>query len=412
MCRHVDLQRTCSAKCLAIALGLVAFSLASAAEPVNHHAKSMTPFWSRSIPSNVGIQGTQPGLVLADIVRSSKAPAVLLAVNDGRPSLLVGPNESGPGRLVPLPISGERLRLTQTDEESLWVGGLKNSRYALPGGHLSDGYLAKLNRRGQVAWERTFGVKSQRTIDSLTPLQSGDVAVVGRDNESTWLAQISSDGKIVWERYFGLGKGASVTSRGDKIVVAALDVDEPNINDGYREDVVVWTFDGAGELLDRRIVRQGINRERGAYFSRLLVERSGDDIYVVSAWSARDTAKPIEVAKLDAQARLSWRKELSESVLQRSNRGYVSCSAGGAVLTNGDPVIACSILGRLTLYRLQSQTGDSEATAMSLPDCHQGSSPALFLSQIAASTVWIFGSRPENVQAASCTWLGEIPLRQ
>jgi len=42
-------------------------------------------------------------------------------------------------------------------------------------------------------------------------------------NDRAWPARISADGKIVWEGYLGVGKGASVTTLGDKIALAAFE---------------------------------------------------------------------------------------------------------------------------------------------------------------------------------------------
>jgi hypothetical protein len=148
----------------------------------------------------------------------------------------------------------------------------------------------------------------------LTPLPSGDVVVVGRDDERTWLARISGDGKVVWEHYFGVGKGASVTTARDKIAVVALEASAGSapLSNPYREDVGFWTYDYAGQLIGHRIIRQGINRVYGAYGGTLTIEPFGDEIYISSKWLAVNAVKPLEIVKINSSEKQTvWRKELA-----------------------------------------------------------------------------------------------------
>jgi hypothetical protein len=56
--------------------------------------------------------------------------------------------------------------------------------------------------------------------------------------------------RIVWERTFGLGRVAAVATFADKIIVAAFDPDEKNVDP---EGIAAWRFNSAGEPYDRCI---------------------------------------------------------------------------------------------------------------------------------------------------------------
>lgn len=364
--------------------------------------------WSMELPDDFHRQSAAPGLVILDILRSPSGRTVLLANNDNRPVLQLDPDRSGPGRPVTLNLSGRPLHVAATGEKSLWLGGIANERYSLTGGKLSEGYLTKLDWQGRVLWERTFGVGRQRSIQSLAALALHDVVVAGRDNERIWLARVSGDGKIIWERYFGLGKGASVATLGEKIIVAGFVAADGG--SAYREDVAAWSFNSEGELLDQQHVRQDINRVQGYYLGRILARSFDNSVYIFSSWMAPDAAKPIDVVKLDAHSRLLWRRELTGTIQQRSDRSYISCGLNTTILRNGDPLIACSFQNRLTLFQLESATNAELITSMFLPPCAGASMPAFFPIQKANDVLWIIGSRPDDVRIASCTWLGETHL--
>jgi hypothetical protein len=243
-------------------------------------------------------------------------------------------------------------------------------------------------------------------------LPSGDLVVAGKDNDDTWLARISGDGKLMWERPFGTAGAVSVIVSGADIFVASFDVDSDHPDKFHREDVVLWKFDMAGELLEHHIVRSGININRNSYLHELKLLRSGSEMYLFSAWAELAAAEPFQVAKLDAQGRPLWSKELPELTHRGGLVGF--CDVAIAVLDNGDPLLSCTLPSEMILFQLNSVSGGVVKTSIPIvrPDagCQDIWSKALFLVQKAAGVIWVFGSRPEGVEFASCTWLGEAIL--
>jgi outer membrane protein assembly factor BamB len=269
------------------------------------------------------------------------------------------PDEVGPGRLIYLQLSNIARRICGTGE-ALWIGGLANERYAGFGSaKMSDAYLAKVDRNGRIIWERTFGAHSLRTIESLASLPSGDVVVAGRDNERTWLARISGDGKIIWEQFVGSGKGASVTTAGDAIFLTAFEVSADSTVKSFSEDVSIWRFDEMGDMRAHNVIRDGINRERGADFGRLFIESANDSVYVLSAWLEFTSAKLVDVTKLDLHGDLVWHKELSETFLNvpkdlnlPAESGLVTWTRAVTTLGHGGPLIALPSKGKIILLHL------------------------------------------------------------
>jgi hypothetical protein len=280
---------------------------------------------------------------------------------------------------------------------------------------LSDAYLAKINRQGRVVWEREFGGRNERNIQSLAPVPSSDdVVVTGKYNDQTWLARIAADGHIVWERFVGSGKGASVTIAGDKIAVAAIEAfqdDRPGAAQAYRDDVGLWRFDAAGTLLDHHVVRGGMNSVRGVYGANLQTESSEDALYVFSGWSAFNTDKPLEVTKINSLGNRDWRKELSSTVVQQGDKLRTSCPLPAmTVLPGGDALIACSHVNKIQLLQLRSQTGELVERWVQQPSpppaCGNRWPRVSYLKPMSEGALWLFGS------TFNCAWLGKISLER
>ena len=400
-----------SAGALVITLVLVTmakFATAASSVPTG----MISPFWERLVPNNWPPRAGAQGLVLSDLLRTSDGRLIALGKIDDKPSLFVDPDTTGPGKVISPAISGDRLRIAEGSDGILWIGGFKNERYEGFGSSLmSEAYLVKLDSEGRVVWERSFGTDTQRTIESLASLPSGAVIVSGRDRWTNWLAKISPDGQIEWERFLGVARGTSVSVAHEIIFLAGLDAGHAD-GGGYQEDVVLWSLDSAaGNVLDRRVVRDRVTTAKNLFLGTIKVQHAADAIYVFSSGVDHGLDVPIEVAKLGYDGRSYWRTTLAETVQTRPSGGTYSCRApGNTLLDNGDALIACAIGDQAILFRIGSITGDAKQTSLQLPPCHNGFAAALFLTQTSPRSVRIVGTRPENVYQESCTWLGAISI--
>jgi hypothetical protein len=259
----------------------------------------LVPFWWRPELAEV------TGLTLLDIASPNDGETILLAERDWRPGLFIGANESGPGQYVSLPIEGHGLRMAVGPGDIVWIGGFTNDRIeGFGSGHFSDAYLAKLDKRGQVVWQRTYGGRSKRNILSIAPLVSGDIAVAGTDDFKTWLARISSDGEIVWERFFGRGQGAVLSTNGE-LLVAAFEAGDDGKQLNFPQNVALWRFNESGAQVDHRVVREAVNVWASATIGKLWIKQSGEATYVFSEGQGVGTANPMQVIKIDVHGRQS-----------------------------------------------------------------------------------------------------------
>ena len=378
----------------------------SLSQPLDASSKPITVLWSKPITRDWQPPQRSQGLELLEIPTMASTPNVLLAAQDGEPILLVEPGKAGPGQSIPLAIKARSLHIAEDGHGTFWIGGVWHRHMVGIAPHYeSEAYLAKVDGRGSLIWERRYGQKTERTIQSLTALRSGGVVVTGINDDTTWLARISEDGEILWERFFGAGNLNSVMAKDQKIIVAALAARGTDYRT-YAEDVGLWTFDENGSLLDQRTVRRAINSMRGLRgFGEILVHPAEGGIYVFSSsWSRGGS--PTEAVKLDEKGNVLWRAEMPWPSDERNH-----CTSGITVLPGGDPLIACSRHNTFLLARLSSGTGAVSQRQVALPkgQCRLPSS-AIFILQKDERHLWIFGSLGRQYAGASCSWLGEAAL--
>jgi hypothetical protein len=402
---------------LALAMTTVLASLSPSLAQLVQESRVVQPL-ILSYAAPIAIKGLSPAEEsdprLADMVQPNEGPTVFLVSEPPFAQLLIGADRASFGTPVRLPIKAYGLKIARGTAGVLWISGVKDRMVSIDSVPLSHGYLAKVDHSGQILWERNYGEQTERTIQSVSPLASGDVLVSGKDARTTWLARISSEGNVLWERFVGLGKGSAVAVRDGVIALAALD--SCQCAGGYREDVAVWLFDQTGRLINRRIIREGINASPGVSAARIEIEKTVDSIYVFSVWAAYQ-AKPLEVAKLGSNGELIWSKSFPKTFWQRRGMSGAGLPARGS-LSNGDILFAMREQFEtpdFVLSRLDAKTGDLSETVVQMPpapppSCVETWGIVNFLQEEPAGKVLLFGSPPSDKGVRSCGWIGEADL--
>jgi hypothetical protein len=352
---------------------------------------------------------------MLDVMRSSDGTIFILTQDDKKEnSLLVGANESGPGRPVPLANSkslpGSSAHLVEGQGNTLWIGGTRNTRSATFGGMLSDGYLAKIDREGRLSWELEFARRNREIeLQSIASLPSGDVVVAGKEDNHSWLARVSKDGRLSWEKTFGLGAIASVAVMGDVILVAAFEAIGEPVAGRIPARVVLWRFSDAGELLGQQVIRDEIaHRPTSSWVMKVAV--AANAIYVFSAWmdllASPITTTPLGIVKMDMQGHVLWQKEIADT-FYRTRIGSSLCVRATVVLSDGSALADCLAEGGIKLFRLEPNTGEVAVRLlpnMQRPNCEAIFGASWFIVQRSENDVWLFGT------GDGCTWVQQMSL--
>jgi hypothetical protein len=355
-----------------------------------------------------------PSFRMLDVMRASDGTIFILTGDEKKEkSLLVGTNESGPGRKVPIANSSkmpeEDVRLVEGQGDILWIGGTRNTRAATFGGLLSDGYLAKIDREGRLIWELDIAHNRKTELQSIASLPSGDVVVAGKEENHTWLVRVLKDGRIAWTKTFGLGAIASVAVVGDVILVAAFEAIGEPVAGRIPARVALWRFSDAGELLGRQIIRDEIaHRPTSSWVMKVTV--AANAIYVFSAWmdllASPETTTPLGIVKMDMQSHVLWQKEIADT-FYRTRIGSSLCVRATVVLSDGSVLADCRGEGGIKLFRLEPSAGEitqSFLPNMQRPNCEGIFGASWFIVQRSENDVWLFGT------GGRCTWLQQMSL--
>lgn len=361
---------------------------------------SLRILWSKPVLA----EHRSGGLILADRIRNTDGSIGFNASG----GLMTAPDESGPGPVMPWrTTNGRVLTIAQGKENTFWLGGRANQRSYVPGGDIADAYLAKIDGQGRLIAEHTYkSWLSFRGIRDMLPLDSGDIVVA----DNGWLAKISGKGKILWEREFTYVKKIALSRIGSQIVMATIEGDMTGGREKYQDNVVIRIFDTDGKTFAERVIRSGINKIKTAHFGNLEIAKSDDAVYVSSNWTDLFDATPIEISKISRNGDIVWRKELAHSISQYPNKTWESCKQAQTVLADGALLSACAVMDKIVIHRIGAKTGELNVQSVPLPACHESRPASLFLTQRKNGKIWLFGSRPGNNVAASCTWLAELSL--
>jgi len=395
---------------LLIALFAGLLPVATDVQAIDSEVQVITPFFAMPLPADASGQDDRKGATITDVLRTGRKPMVILVTGARFASLLVGADRNGFGTLVPLPIQAYSLHLLGGVGGTLWIGGYSNPYRAVDGRHTSA-YVAKLDHLGKMIWEREYGGRTERRIQSMASLPSGDIVDSATDTHKTWIVRISSDGGIVWERTVGAGKGSAIAVDGDLIVLAAIDGGSDE--NGYRDDVSAWSFNMEGQLLGHWTVRQAINRNESEYAEDVQIIQSSGALYILSKWGQFLPLHPLDVARFDLRVGVIWHRALLETVGGEGNRAH-TCSLAIAALSNGEIAIACrSSANEMTLFRLEAATADlsnAKFRFSALPKhCDESWSPTSLALEESPGSVWLFGS-PRSTDDQPCGWIAEIPI--
>lgn len=352
---------------------------------------------------------------------SQQLPAHILQADNGEliaaGSRIVPLNQHGPGEITVLDTKASILDAALDSQGNIWVGGRINQHAWFPGADMADAYLGRFNRNGQKLTEFVFGGWSWRQIVTLHPRRDGGILVTGPIERSskgsgTWLASISDQGKIFWEKTIGLPANAAITEGRDGNIAFVGLRNTHLTNHTGEEETVFWLLDRQGKVLAEQVIRPSINAHRSMRFEAVAIEASPDGYFALVHWGDPSDDKPLTVAKVSLTGEMQWTVSLKHAATPWPGRSGVwkKCQPRQVVLGNDDLLVTCSVEGEIILSRLDGKSGTEKTQSVALPSCHEKRPAVITPFPVKENSVLLFGSRPSNNVAASCSWLGEWRL--
>ena|GEM_PF-4228367 len=199
-----------------------------------------------------------------------------------------------------------------------------------------DVYMIKTDSKGDLIWEKTFGGKSDDFGESIDETFDGGFIIAGitgskgAGGHDYYLVKLDKRGNLRWERTFGgrkneFCKSVQQTSDGGYILVGTVGSAYGTLDN----DVRLVKTDGSGNLIWKKTYGGG-RTDRGES-----VQQTSDGGYIIGGNTSSKAARNhvIYLIKTDVRGNLQWEKRLGgsygSSVQQTSDGGYVIIGNSG-----------------------------------------------------------------------------------
>ncbi len=198
----------------------------------------------------------------------------------------------------------------------------------------ADVWVMRLSPSGDVKWQMTYGGTGDDEAYGVTLTPGGNIVVsgytesFGADDWDAWILRLKGNGSVIWQKTYG-GKGsdeanAVAIAPNSDIIVAG---DTSSFGAGA-SDVWVLRLDGDGNAKWEK----AYGGKKDDYANAVSLSPSGDIIVAGGTYSFGAGGKDIWVLKLDSEGNVEWEKTYGEKHDDTAN--------GVTFAPNGDILIA------------------------------------------------------------------------
>jgi phage-related tail fiber protein len=210
--------------------------------------------------------------------------------------------------------------LATSDGNFLLIG----QRNAGPGNNI-DSYVIKIDDKGNLLWEKTYGgVFPERTyyggeLPNGDFLISGSVLPYQTAKADIYLLRIDKNGNLVWSKTLGeenvhdIAHSFSKNKDGKTYTLTGY---SGTVKEGAHEGLFIQ-IDEHGNLLKRQ------THDTGDDLRLMHAEQTGDGGFIVAGYSRKDIAKNIHDAvllKFNKEGKAEWVKTFGEA--EKDDQGY------------------------------------------------------------------------------------------
>jgi len=198
-----------------------------------------------------------------------------------------------------------------------------------------DVYILKLNSKGEVEWQKTFGGKDNDEAKSIQQTADGGYIVAGGTSsfgsgwQDVYILKLNSKGEVEWQKTFGgeeddEANSIQQTADGGYIVAGGTS----SFGSGW-QDVYILKLNSKGEVEWQKTFGGGDSDGANS------VQQTTDGGYIVAGWTESfGSGDDVYILKLNSRGDLEWQKTFggkysdeANSIQQTADGGYIV--AGG-----------------------------------------------------------------------------------
>jgi len=202
-----------------------------------------------------------------------------------------------------------------------------------PFGSLSaDIYILKLDSRGEVEWQKTFGGEDSDIANSIQQTTDGGYIVAGwtrsfgSGGEDAYILKLNSRGEVEWQKTFG-GEDSDIANSIQQTTDGGYIVAGWTKSSIFGEkDVYILKLDAKGQLeWQKKFGGEDSDDEANS------VQQTADGGYIVAGWTGFYREEDVYILKLNSKGEVEWQKKFggedsddeANSVQQTADGGYI-----------------------------------------------------------------------------------------
>ncbi len=218
--------------------------------------------------------------------------------------------------------SDEAKSIQQTTDGGYIVAGWTESF----GSGGKDVYILKLNSKGQLEWEKTFGEEGSDWANSIQQTADGGYVVAGYKGRNVYILKLNSKGDLEWQKTFG-GKdddeaeSIQQTKDGGYVVAGWTQA-----SGSYSQDAYIFKINSKGDLEWQKTFGGKYDDVANS------IQQTTDGGYIVAGWtySFGSGKRDVYILKLNSKGDLEWQKtfggkydDKANSIQQTTDGGYI-----------------------------------------------------------------------------------------
>jgi len=225
--------------------------------------------------------------------------------------------------------SDEANSIQQTTDGGYIVAGWTES-FGFGG---QDVYILKLNSNGELEWQKTFGGKYDDGAESIQHTADGGYIIAGWTKsfgsglENVYILKLNSKGQLEWQKTFGRGDSDEANSIQQTTDGGYIVAGWTKSSDSGEGDVYILKLNSKGEV-------QWQKTFGGKYDDDVanLIQQTADGGYIVAGWTKSFGSgwKDVYILKLNSKGEKEWQKmfggeydDEANSIQQTTDGGYI-----------------------------------------------------------------------------------------